>query len=289
MNENKTNINWYPGHMAKAKREISEKLNLIDIVYEVVDARMPFSSRIVDLDKLIKDKPHIIIMSKYDLCDKQITDLYIKKYGEANIEVLSLDLTKTIDINKLNDISQKSLHKQLLNRKNKGLINQNIRGLIVGAPNVGKSTFINRLANKKIVEVGNKPGVTKALGWIKVSPNLQVLDTPGVLWPKLVDQEQALVLAAFSSIKEEIVDDEQLSNFIINKMEQLYPNLLAKRYNLDDLANYSLDELYQHIGKKRGCLQKGGIVDINKVYQIVIQDFKKGLFGPVTLDRLLDK
>lgn len=281
----KTSINWYPGHMAKTKREISEKLNLIDIVYEVIDARMPKSSKIVDIDDLIKDKPRLLIMTKYDLCDKRETDKFIKYYEELGYQVIPVDLMNGSNVKKIIDISETILEEENRKRKEKGLKPRNIRALILGVPNVGKSTLINRLVGKKSAGVGNKPGFTKSLSWIRIHKNIDLLDTPGILWPKLEDQESAHILASFSSIKEEILNEDQIACFILQKLYELYPKSLENRYGITELDD-DLIEVYDIIASRRGALNRGGVVDYEKVSRIIIQDFKNNYFGPVTFDRM---
>lgn len=286
MNENKTNINWYPGHMAKTKREIKEKLPLIDVVYEVVDARMPISSKVIDIDDIIKNKPRILIMTKYDMCDKSQTDKIIKYYKEKGYSVVPVDLIKNTNVNLI--IKETSKVSDIINveRKKKGLKpKQSVRALVIGAPNVGKSTLINRLVGKKKTVTGNKPGVTKQLSWIRVGSNIELLDTPGILWPKLENQEHAYNLAALSSVKEEVVDLQDLSIYILHKLNELYPNYLKKRYGITTVSDDIIATL-EEIGNRRGAKISGGEIDYDKVYSIIIRDLKEGLIGPVTLDRL---
>lgn len=286
MNENKTNINWYPGHMAKTKREIKEKLPLIDVVYEVVDARMPISSKVIDIDDIIKNKPRILIMTKYDMCDKSQTDKIIKYYKEKGYNVVPVDLIKNTNVNLI--IKETSKVSDIINveRKKKGLKpKQSVRALVIGAPNVGKSTLINRLVGKKKTVTGNKPGVTKQLSWIRVGSNIELLDTPGILWPKLENQEHAYNLAALSSVKEEVVDLQDLSIYILHKLNELYPNYLEKRYGITTVSDDIIATL-EEIGNRRGAKISGGEIDYDKVYSIIIRDLKEGLIGPITLDRL---
>lgn len=286
MQENKTNINWYPGHMAKTKREIKEKLPLIDVVYEVVDARMPISSKVIDIDDIIKNKPRILIMTKYDMCDKSQTDKIIKYYKEKGYSVVPVDLIKNTNVNLI--IKETSKVSDIINveRKKKGLKpKQSVRALVIGAPNVGKSTLINRLVGKKKTVTGNKPGVTKQLSWIRVGSNIELLDTPGILWPRLENQEHAYNLAALSSVKEEVVDLQDLSIYILHKLNELYPNYLEKRYGITTVSDDIIATL-EEIGNRRGAKISGGEIDYDKVYSIIIRDLKEGLIGPVTLDRL---
>ena len=282
MNE-KTNINWFPGHMAKTRREISEQLNLIDIVYEVVDSRMPLSSKIVDIDDLIKDKPKILVSTKYDLCDKTETNKILDYYKENGYSVVALDLMNgncSSLINATNELMKKINEDRL----KKGLKTRSARVLIVGAPNVGKSTLINRLVGKKAAGVGNTPGFTKNLSWIRVNKDIELLDSPGILWPKLENQESAHILAALSSIKEEVVNIDEIACFIIKKMYELYPERLYERYGINELDD-DLVEVYEAVGRKRGALSKGGMVDYEKVSNIIVRDLKNGYFGGITLDR----
>lgn len=287
MSDNKrqnSTINWYPGHMARTKREIGERLNLIDIVYEVVDSRMPFSSKIKDIDELIKNKQKIMIMTKYDLCDKEYTNQYIKYYEEMGYTVIAVDLlTSNVKdiLNKTNELMKPYFDKQ----KEKGLKKRAIRVLVVGVPNAGKSTLINKLVGKNKAGVGSRPGFTKQLNWIRVGNNIELLDSPGVLWPKFEDQEEAKTLAALSSIKEEVVDSFMLSSFIIRKMFELYPENLEKRYELTSLSDDLIEE-YDFIAKKRGALKKGGVTDYEKVSKLIIQDLQNGRLGKVTFDRM---
>ena len=285
MNENKTNINWYPGHMAKTKREISEKMNLIDIVFEVVDARMPISSKIVDIDDLIKDKPRILIMTKYDLCDKKETEKFIKYYEDLGYIVIPVDLMSGLNVKKIIEESKKIIADVNSVRVAKGLKERNIRALIIGIPNVGKSTLINRLVGRKSAGVGNKPGFTKQLSWIRINKDIELLDSPGILWPKLEDQEAARILASFSSIKEEILDIHDLASFILLKLNELYPEKLKERYGIEEIDE-ELIETYDIIAKRRGALMRGGVADYDKVSNIIVQDLKNGYFGEITFDRI---
>ena len=284
MNENKTNINWYPGHMAKTKREIKEKLDLIDIVYEVVDARTPISSKIKDIDDIIKNKPRILIMTKMDLCDMSKTEKCAKYYESLGYKVILVDLMNNKNVDKILNITNEVLKELNEKRINKGLKEKNARALIIGIPNVGKSTLINRLAGKKVVNVGDRPGVTKQLSWIKLSNKIDLLDSPGILWPKLDDYKVAHNLACFSAIKDEILPLNEIACYILKYMYDNYKGNLFERYGKFELDEEDYTSVYEIIGRKRGCLIKGNEVDYDKVSNIIIRDLKEGYLGKVTFD-----
>ena len=287
MNENKTNINWFPGHMAKARREIKENINLVDIVYEVIDSRMPLSSKIVDIEELIGNKDRILIMTKYDLCDKEETNKFIEYYKNHGYKVLPVDLINMKDISKeVLNISNETFNNMNEIRKNKGLKPRALRAMVIGVPNAGKSTLINRLVNKKATNVGNKPGVTKNLSWIRINKNLELLDTPGILWPKLENQKNALNLAVLSSIKEDILDPEQLANYILQILYNLYPERIKERYGITNIDFNNIFDFYESIGNNRGALLKENKVDYEKVFSIIINDLKNNKFGNITFDRI---
>ena len=255
------------------------KISLVDIVYEVIDSRMPISSRVEEMNDIIKDKPKIVIATKYDLCDKSITD----KILENEEHVISINLQNDDIygiINATNELMEGINNKRL----EKGLNKRSARVMVIGIPNVGKSTLINRLVGRKVVGVGNKPGVTKNINWIRVNKDIELLDSPGVLWPKFEDQNRALILASFLSIKEEILNSDQIACFILKKIFELYPEKLKERYGLDSLDEDFI-EAYETIGKKRGALSKGGSVDYDRVSSIIIRDLNNGYFGDITLDR----
>ena len=284
MNENKVNINWYPGHMAKTKREVKEKLDLIDIVFEVIDARIPYSSKNKDIDSLIKNKPRILIMTKMDLCDLNKTKEWIKYYESIGYKVIPLDLLNNPNLQSLTNETNNYSLKMNQKRKEKGLKERKIRALILGIPNVGKSTLINRLVGKKATNVGNKPGITKQLEWIRVNNQIELLDTPGILWPRLDNQEVALNLAATTAIKEEILNVEDIAIYIINKMLKEYPDNIKERYNLTN--EEEVIDILDNIGKKIGAIRNKE-TDYNKVYITVLRDLRDGRLGKVTFDTYL--
>ena len=284
MNENKVNINWYPGHMAKTKREVKEKLDLIDIVFEVIDARIPYSSKNKDIDSLIKNKPRILIMTKMDLCDLNKTKEWIKYYESIGYKVIPLDLLNNPNLQRLTNETNNYSLKMNQKRKEKGLKERKIRALILGIPNVGKSTLINRLVGKKATNVGNKPGITKQLEWIRVNNQIELLDTPGILWPRLDNQEVALNLAATTAIKEEILNVEDIAIYIINKMLKEYPDNIKERYNLTNEED--IIDILDNIGKKIGAIRNKE-TDYDKVYITVLRDLRDGRLGKVTFDTYL--
>lgn len=289
MNENndrgfkKTDINWYPGHMEKTKREI-EKLNpLIDFVIELVDARIPFSSKVVGIEKIIKNKPSILVMSKKDLCDLEETEKWVEYYKVKGHDVVLMNLNDKNDLKELlkriDNLSKEMNEKRAM----KGLKPKVIRGLVIGIPNVGKSTLINKLAGKTVAGVGNIPGFTKSLTWIKAG-NTQLLDSPGILWPKFDSEEVALNLASMSAIKVEVLPIDDIAVHILKKLDTCYREILEDRYGLKRLSqDFVLN--YEAIGKKIGALTKGGEIDYNKVSLFVINDIKQENIKGITFDR----
>lgn len=274
-------LNWYPGHMAKTKREIKENLQLIDVVYELLDARIPYSSKNKDIDELIKNKPKVLIMTKTDLCDLEITKKWQQYYENMGYKVILTDLINNKNIKQIIEVTSSLSDNMNKKRLSLGMKPRKTRVLILGVPNVGKSTLINRLVGKKAAPTGDKPGITKKLNWIRINDKLELLDTPGILEPKLENKEVALNLAALTSIKEEVLDLEQVALHIIDKMLNLYPSALKTRYNLTN-TNTPLIILNQ-IAKQKGAI-KNGEVDYEKVYKIILRDLKEGYLGNITFD-----
>ena len=284
-NFSKVSISWYPGHMAKTKRLISENINLIDVVYEVIDARMPKSSKIIDIDNYIGNKKRILIMNKYDLCDKVETDKWVKYYESKGYVVVKTNLTEEKKLTYLVNKTKELMVDVFSKMKEKNMMTtRKIRVLVVGVPNVGKSTLINRLVGKKIVGVGNKPGVTKNLDWIRVDKDIELLDSPGILWPKFED-DMAYNLASLTAIKEEVLPINQVVNYILNTLYKLYPEKLKERYGITSYSDDEFVDALDIIGKKRGCLIKGGEIDYDKVFSIVLNDIKNGYIKEITFDR----
>ena len=283
-NENKTNINWYPGHMAKTKREIKEKIDLIDIVFEVVDARIPYSSKNKEIEEMTKGKPRVIVMTKIDLCDSGKTNKWIKYYEDKDYIVIPMDLINSPNTKIIFDKIKPLVDEINNKRKSKGLKERKARILIMGVPNVGKSTLINRLVGRKATNVGNRPGVTKNLEWIRINDKVELLDTPGILWPKFEDMTAGLKLAFTGAINDEAIDRELITEVFLDTMLELYPARISERYKITDGLPETALELLELIGKKRGCLMKGGVVDTEKAQRIVLTDFRSGKLGTISLD-----
>ncbi len=285
MKENKTNINWYPGHMVKTKKEILESLKLVDLVYEVIDARLPWSSKIKDISEIIGSKLKIIVMTKRDLCDEKETQKWINYYKTKGYEVIGVDLKTNPNLKPLIALTNKLIKDVNDKRLQQGLKPRKIRVMVMGIPNVGKSTLINCLVGKKVTKIGNQPGVTKSLEWIRINNEFELLDTPGLLWPHLGNHTTALNLASLTAIKEEVLPLEAVACHILKKLSKYYPLSLKERYGLDsfDLNNPHL--ALELIGRQRGCLIKGGEIDYEQVFKVIINDLKKGIIKRITFDR----
>ena len=276
-------INWYPGHMAKTKREIKEKIDLIDIVFEVVDARIPYSSKNKEIEEMTKGKPRVIVMTKIDLCDSGKTNKWIKYYEDKDYIVIPIDLINNPNTKIIFDKIKPLVDEINNKRKSKGLKERKARILIMGVPNVGKSTLINRLVGRKATNVGNRPGVTKNLEWIRINDKVELLDTPGILWPKLDEEEVAYNLASMTAIKEEVLDSEDIAIYIIKKLLSDYPDNIINRYSLTKIED--IVDILDEIGKKIGAFRNSE-TDYDRVYKRVIKDLQDGYLGKITFDNI---
>src|SRR5690625_1591292 len=277
-------IQWFPGHMAKARREIEQNLKLVDLVIELVDDRAPAASQNPMLQELIKNKSKIIVLMKSDLADTEGTVKWIKYFQSQGILALAVNVDDKKDISRLVELVHKKGLEQQQKMMSKGVQQRSVRALIAGVPNVGKSTLINRLANKKIAKIGDRPGVTKQQQWIKVRKQFELLDTPGILWPKFEDQEIGYRLAAIGTIRDEILSLDDIAAYVVNYLNAEYPNLLEERYELRNTDEEDMWEIFQHIGRRRGCLESGGKVNISKTSDVILQDLRSGKLGKVTLE-----
>lgn len=284
-NNGNININWFPGHMKKTIDLLKKNLNLVDIVFEILDSRIPISSKNPEIDNIVLNKPRIIVMNKCDLSNEIANKKWKEYYIKKNIKVVFLNATKNHDkgienlIRLTNDITKGK--RRILEKK--GIKNKPIRAMIVGIPNVGKSTLINSLVNKKSAKVGNKPGITKGNQWIKTKGNFELLDTPGVLWPKFQDEKIGLNLAFTGAIKDEIIDIETLSLKLIERLVEISPKLLIERYGIEICKSNALSIL-ESIAIKRGCILKGKEIDYKRISKIILDEFRKGKIGRITLE-----
>ncbi|MGN0390729.1 MAG: ribosome biogenesis GTPase YlqF [Wujia sp.] len=279
------NIQWYPGHMTKAKRMMQEDIKLIDIVIELLDARTPLSSKNPDIDALAANKSRMILLNKADMADAKKTVLWEMYFKNQGFFVQSIDSRKNSGMKPVTDMIREACKEKIERDRKRGIINRPIRAMIVGIPNVGKSTFINSFAKKSCTKVGNKPGVTKGKQWIRIGKDVELLDTPGILWPKFEDQEVGIRLAFVGSINDEILAKSELALKFIQFLKNNYCNALKDRYNIDiDIQNSKDFEILADIAKARLCLLKGNEPDLDKAAGILLDDFRSGRLGKMTLE-----
>ena len=282
-----TTINWFPGHMRKTQREIKENLKLVEAVIEIRDARIPRSSANPDIEKLCGNKPRLILLNKSDLTESRVTREWMKELSKDNVKAIEVNCLKGKGLNQIKPALEELLKEKLERYKAKGLVNVVIRVMVVGIPNVGKSTFINKMAKNNIAKTGDRPGVTKSKQWIKTPLGIELLDTPGVLWPKFEDERTALNLAFTGAIKDEIMDTEELSYKLVERLQKYYADELIARYKIERVFEDPLDTL-DSIARKRGCLMSGGHIDYNRIAVILLDEFRGGKIGNISLERVDD-
>ena len=277
-------INWFPGHMAKARRQIEESLKKVDVVIEILDARIPYASKNPMLDHVIGDKPRVVVLNKKDMASKKETDRWIQRLKADGVYPIALNGKEPNVLKKIENTVVEATKEIFERMERKGINPRAIRAMIVGIPNVGKSTIINNIAKRKVAKTGNTPGVTKAQQWIKAGTKMELLDTPGLLWPKFEDQSVARKLAMLGSIRDEILDRTELACALLGLLREKYPNLLSARYKVE-WADADTDyELFERIARKRGWIRAGGVVDEERACSVLLDEFRAGTIGPMTLD-----
>lgn len=290
-------INWYPGHMAKTRRQIIEDMKLIDVVVELIDARIPISSRNPDINEIVGDKKRVIALNKSDLADKEATQKWIDYYKANKFNAVITNSNSGSGVQNVIKEIEKMMEEDLNKQAQKGRVGRTIRIMVLGIPNVGKSSFINRIAKKTSLEVGNKPGVTRKKQWIRVNNKIELLDTPGVLWPKFESYEVALNLAYTGTIKDDVLEKTEIGFQLLKYLLNNYKKNVSERYNIDEKRieeclsrerpeNENIYEIMQTIGKKRGAIISGGNIDDEKTANIILDDFRSGKLGKITLERV---
>ena len=298
MNENKTNINWYPGHMAKTKRQILEDLKLIDVIVEVLDARIPISSQNPDIKEYSKNKKRVVVLNKSDLADENETYKWIKYFKEKEIPAISVDCNSGKGVNEVIRAVKEVAKEEQEKFSNKGRVGKSIRIMILGIPNVGKSTFINKITNRKAAQVGNKPGVTRQKQWVKVDNEIELMDTPGILWPKFESQTVGMNLAFTGTIKDDILEKTEIAFELLKFLLNNYIDDVVERFKLDKaeieviLNNKDVEEndnyveILDIIAKKRGAIMSGGRIDYEKISGIILDEFRSGKIGRITIEKV---
>lgn len=277
------NYQWYPGHMTKAKRMMQEDIKLIDIVIELVDARLPLSSRNPDIDTIGKGKSRLILLNKCDLADERLNREWSEYFEQKGYFCVMINSKNGKGIKSINGVIQEACKEKIERDRKRGIINRPVRAMVVGIPNVGKSTFINAFAGKACAKTGNKPGVTKGKQWIRLNKSVELLDTPGILWPKFEDQKVGLRLALVGSIKDEILNVDELAYELIKYLSYEYKGLIAGRFNVEE--HEDAIETLKEIGRVRGCIVKGGEIDLSKASALVMEEFRNGKIGKITLEK----
>ena len=277
------NLQWYPGHMTKAKRQMQEDLKLIDLIIELVDARIPLSSRNPDIDELGKNKARLILLNKSDLADERYNEQWSAYFQKKGFYVVKVNAKSGAGLKSIQGVIQEACKAKIERDRRRGIKNRPIRAMVVGIPNVGKSTFINSYAGKACAKTGNKPGVTKGKQWIRLNKTLELLDTPGILWPKFEDQQVGLHLAMIGSINDEILNVEELALSVIDYLTAEYPGTLEKRFGFEGMTDRV--EILGEIARVRGCLKKGNELDYEKAARLLMDDFRSGKLGRITLEK----
>ena len=296
MNDNKTNINWYPGHMAKTKKQITENLKLIDVVVELLDSRIPTSSQNPDIAEITKGKKKIIVLNKSDLSDEKQNKQWVDYFRQKGITAILTDANTGRGINNVTNEVEKMMKEELQKHAEKGRVGRKIRVMVLGIPNVGKSSFINRISKKTSLQVANRPGVTRKNQWIRINENIELLDTPGVLWPKFESDEVALNLAFTGTIKDNVLEITDIAYYLVKYLLENYREKLCERYKLnkeevetilnrDEPENVNIYDVMLLIGRKRGAIVSGGNIDEEKTARIILDEFRSGTIGKITLER----
>ena len=278
------NIQWYPGHMTKAKRAMKEDIKLIDLVIELVDARVPLSSRNPDIDDLAKGKARMVLLNNSDLADERVNAQWAAWFEAKNIHAVKVDSRNKGTLKQVQSVVQEACKEKIERDRKRGIMNRPIRTMVVGIPNVGKSTFINSFAGKACAKTGNKPGVTKGNQWIRLNKTLELLDTPGILWPKFEDQAVGLKLALIGSINDQILNKDDLACRCIRILKERYPGMVSQRFGLET-EDKEPAAILEDVARLRSCLMKGGELDIARAAAMVLDDFRSGKLGRVTLER----
>ena len=278
------NVQWYPGHMTKAKRQMQEDIKLIDLIIELVDARVPLSSRNPDIDELGKNKARLIILNKSDLAEERWNEAWTEYFKKKGFHVVKVNSRKGGGVKSVQSVIQEACKAKIERDRKRGILNRPVRAMVVGIPNVGKSTFINSFAGKACAKTGNKPGVTKGKQWIRLNKGLELLDTPGILWPKFEDQQVGMRLAFIGSMNDEILIPDELACDLIGAIKELYPKALQERYAADPVGKPI--EILEAVAESRKCYSKGEQLDLVKASGLLIDDFRSGKLGRMTLERI---
>ena len=282
------NIQWYPGHMTKAKRMMQENMKIIDLVIEIVDARLPLSSRNPQIDELVGDKPRLMLLNKADIADSALNKEWEAYFASKGITAYAVSSTSGKNFNFVFDKCRMLLQSKIQREKEKGIVNRSVKIMICGVPNVGKSSFINKLSGRKSTITGDRPGVTKGKQWIRLPNNFELLDTPGILWPRFDDENVGLKLAFTGAIKDEIMDTEELACHLLGFLRDNYPQALAQRYKMTDIAELENYEMLELLGRKRGFVVSGGEIDTERAAGILLDEFRAARLGNITLEKPTD-